>query len=388
MQIDFKALEQALAPIKEIGQGELTFDAGTTPVTLRILLPVEELEVQRFAGVVFENASEDTTETEQANNAISYLDKFRTATLSYSMIQVGGLDLRDADFVATGEKLDNGADIKVPRHKALKQLIEAWPRAVLVRAFHKYSELLNQVEAKAEKAIVFQPSNYEAEIERLEGRVADLKEAQEKEKADSEEAFSARVKAVASQTEGTQPEPAQTPEPDEPVLDPQQAMSPVHRRTGPISPGAAPPPMVSGIEQPTAPPARRKNPPKPDSSFINDEDDDAMNAALDAEHARIMARRRAAATGQAPMSEGSALETIHPQTRNRRPPHQAAAQVEDEVGAVRPVAEQMGELDGKPVFKMPTQELSTPASRGAGRAVVNQAVDQQKNPRFRPPNKP
>ena len=73
MQIDFQALEQALAPIAEIGQGELTFDMGATPVTLRVLLPAEELEVQRYASEVISARGEG----DDPNDAVDYLDRFR-----------------------------------------------------------------------------------------------------------------------------------------------------------------------------------------------------------------------------------------------------------------------------------------------------------------------
>ena len=52
--ITLSALEAALAPIEEIGQAEITFpvetERGPLEVTLHILLPEEENEVQRYAA--------------------------------------------------------------------------------------------------------------------------------------------------------------------------------------------------------------------------------------------------------------------------------------------------------------------------------------------------
>jgi hypothetical protein len=390
MQIDFKALERALAPIEKIGQGELSFDAGGTPVTLRILVPAEELEVQRYAGVVFQSDEGK----EDANSAVEYLDRFRTATLSYALIRVGDYDFGDVEYIETGEQLENGTLVRITKHKALRQLIVRWPRAIMVRAFHKYAELLNTVETRAEKAINFVPSDHDAEIERLEARLTDLRATKAKEESDSQEAFSARVKAVAAAPDSAQEQVVEPPaDPDEPEVDPDQAMSPVHRQA-PISPAAAPPPPAerAASPQPQSEPTPRRRAPQTASSFIDDSDDDAMNAALDAEHRRIAERRQRAAVGQPPVDEGSGLQAIHPQTR--QPPHMAARAAEEEVGvlnAARQQATEVGEIDGAPVFRMPGQELATPSQRGPANRVGLNPVSEQggsNNPRFVRPNKP
>jgi hypothetical protein len=391
MQIDFKALEQALAPIEKIGQGELIFDAGDTPITLRILLPSEELEIQRYAGQVFVGKEGE----EDSSTAVEYLDRFRTATLSYAIVEVGGQDFRDVEFVETGEYLDNGQPIKIAKHKALRQLIPRWSRALLVRCFHKYSELLNTVEANAEKAIDFTPSDHDAEIERLESRLKELRATKEREQQSNEEAFSARVRAVAAASGPTEIVPQTPPaDPDEPEINPEQALPAAVRRAGPISPASAPPPAAvrPPAPQPQAP-AHRPAPPVADSSFINPDDDEGLNAALDMEHRRIAEMRRRHLEGQAPVSDGSALEAIHPQTAGRRPPHIDARMAEEDIGVLDASARQareVGEIDGKPVFAMPSQELGTPSHKQPGRPVVNQTPEAggSKNPRFIKPTRP
>jgi len=121
-----------------------------------------------------------------------------------------------------------------------------------------------------------------------------------------------------------------------------------------------------------------------------------LDAALDAEHHRIAMMRQRAAQGKAPVNEGSALQTIHPQLR--RPPHIAAQEAEDEVGVLQASAEQarlLGDMPGQPgvpVYQMPVQDLGTPGARPQGdpRQALNSQPEAggSSNPRFTRPNKP
>jgi hypothetical protein len=386
MQIDFKALEQALAPIEEIGQGELTFDAGSTTITLRVLLPHEEVEAQKFAAQALNEADEGE------HSAVDYLDRFRLGILSHAVIAVGDQNFRDAEFIETGETLANGAKVKIPRYKAMRQLLTRWSRSTMTACYAKFSELVTEKEREAEEAIEYEPSSIPAEIDRLNQRISELRSQMEQEEAAEKTKFSEKLAEMTPATDVPVPPPQPEPErdPDEPEVNPSQAMSPVHRQ-GPISPAAVPPPQASSIEQPTAAPPRPRVPQPADSSFINDEDDDAMNAALDAEHQRIMERRRRAAAGETPMNEGSALQTVHPQLSGGRPPHMDAREVEEDVGLLNARAEHLGEMDGKPVFKMPDQELGTSTRQRPAappRAALNPTVVGESNPRFRGPKKP
>ena len=424
MQIDFKALEQALAPIAEIGQGELTFDAGGTTITLRLLLPQEELAVQKYAAEAMEGETD-------SNSATDYIDRFRVSCLAHSVVAVGDYDFRGVDYVQTGETLGNGTPVKIPRVKALLTLIGRWSRPILVAAFKKYNELLNTVQTRVDKAVEFSPSDRDAEIERLEERLAELKLAKEEEAQKVQNQFAQRVDAVASagevQTmrespgsfparkplaaadedeEADEPEPARAPAPPPAPAPP----IPVPRRAGPVIPqqaappperGAVPPQGVVHVPPPTeAPPVPRAAPPRADSSFINAEDEDGMNAALAAEHDRLMDMRRRAAQGQRPQSDGSALDMVresqpHLQQPRRRPPHQDAVETEAEVGFVGAAAQRARELgatpDGVPVFAMPVQDLDTPAARNRpDRGALNPQTQGggSTNPRFQGPRKP
>jgi hypothetical protein len=387
MQIDFKALEQALAPIAEIGQGELTFDAGGTQITLRVLRPAEEVEAQKFAAVALEGEADHA--------AVDYLDRFRLACLSHAIVAVGSQDFRNVDYVTTGETLDNGVAVKVPKHKALQMLLARWTRAALAGVFTKFHELLTRTELDAEKAIIFEPANIPSEIDRLNQRITELRSEMEKATAVEKTKFSetvSRVEAqVASQMQVPVPEKVET---QEPISEP----TPV-RRAGPVIPQQAAPPM----ERPTtmAPPPRVDAPvsaPPPsraDSSFVDTADDDSMNAAMNAEHQRLMDMRQRAFEGRS-QSDGSALDTIHPQLQQRRrPPHQDAFETEEDVGLTAALAQRARELsptaDGIPVFAMPAQDLDVPMTqiRPDKRALNPQiAHGGSTNPRFQGARKP
>lgn len=396
MQIDFKALEQALAPIAEIGQSELTFDAGGTTITLRVLRPFEEVEAQKFASKALASGEEQA--------AIEYLDLFRLGCLSHAIVAVGDQDFRDVEFVTTGEKLENGTFIKVPKYKALRQLLNLWTRSALSGVFTKFHELLMKTEKEAEKAIIFEPANVPAEIDRLHQRIAEMKAELEKAELVERTKFSDKV-AQAQSLVGGSPSNQQA---DAPVS---EAQAPAPRRTGPITPQQAAPPEERQAapqqvpqssqpqERPQHHPAPVAPPPRADSSFINADDDDGMNAAMNAEHNRLLEMRRRAATGQRPMDEASALETIHPQLQpqqaRRRPPHQDAAEVEAEVGYTDAVAQQarhLGQMDGKDVYAMPAQDLDMPGPRSRpDRGALDPKVPEgggSKNPRFQAPRRP
>jgi len=413
MQIDFRALEEALAPIAEIGQGELTFDMGGTPVTMRVLIPSEELAVQRHASTAL--ADDDSKD---ANDAVDYLDRFRIATLSYAIVAVGQLDFRDTEFIETGDKLENGKAVKVPKHKALQTLVGRWSRSLLTRAFRKYSELSNQVDHQADKAIQFEPSDRDAEIERLEEQLKELKATKDRESQKNLDIFSQKMATAVALSDNSermtenlrkvQAGSTDTPEPEIPEDSQVEAPAPapVPMRRGPISPQQAAPPADRPVPTPHQVEKQRQEirppPPRADSSFINPEDDDSMDAALEAEHQRLLDMRRRNAMGQPQPDDGSARtgaprrqqmpEAITP--ARRRPPHMDAAEAESAVGLMPAVAQQarhIGELDGKEVYAMPAQDLEVPAARiRPDRSALDPQAGEggSRNPRFQSPRRP
>ena len=167
-------------------------------------------------------------------------------------------------------------------------------------------------------------------------------------------------------------------------------------RTGPVSPQQAPPPERQGSPplRPTPEqPVHRASPRQPESSFINPDDEDGLDAALDAEHNRIAAMRRRAAEGEAQPDEGSGLQQIHPQMGGRRPPHLDAREAEAEVGVLEGTrqAARTTEMEGTPVLDLPAQDLGVQAPpQSGGRVTVNPAKESggSRNPRFTPRKQP
>lgn len=172
MKLSLQELKAAMSPLSEIGKGELAFDVNGLTLVLRALSPEEEIHVQRYAR----QALTDGDVTDQTN-ALEYLDRFRICSLGYSLVQAGDIDFRGVEFIETGEKLANGTAIKVRKHEAVMQLVQAWSRNMVNAVFKKFGELQNRVEKEVEGLIEFDDVDYDAEIARLEDRVRELKEA-------------------------------------------------------------------------------------------------------------------------------------------------------------------------------------------------------------------
>jgi hypothetical protein len=409
-----------MAPLAEIGKGELTFEVSGTTISLRALTPEEEIQVQRFARSVL--AEGDLTD--QAN-ALEYLDRFRNGSLGYSIVQVGDLDFRNVEFIETGEKLPNGTAIKVHRHEAIQQLVGTWSRNMTVAVFKKFGELMNQVEKEVDGLVEFEPVDYDAEITRLEERISELKEEKarlngseddprtnlRKQVATSGKSFrrphqgsAVPVDLTKDQTNTVQEaETVSVPsavdreiifddgeaqfkerEVKEPVQEPLPPVEVPAEKSVPSGPRKAvfarenvkvPPPTPAAVEAATkqvvpddfvklaeSHPEGEPLPPLSDvmSSMVDMTDPEAAEKAVEVETRRIMEMRANAARV------------------GRPPPHMAAKQVAQEIE--RPVA--AGLKDGVEVYKMPTETLTdrkSPESTSSPAPVRSNV-----NPRFKP----
>ena len=168
--VNLKDLKSALSKVADLGSQERSFEVNGTKITLRVLRPNEEIEVQKKA---MEALSEDG-ETNQVT-AADYLQRFRIATLSHAIVAIDSLDLRNVKHIETGETLANGVSIKIPKHEALENLVSEWGRDMLSSVFKKFGELTEFVEAQVEESIVYEPEVLDKEIERLEERLEELK---------------------------------------------------------------------------------------------------------------------------------------------------------------------------------------------------------------------
>ena len=402
MQITMEALASALAPIEQVGHGEVTFDVGKIPVTLRVLVPEEETEVQRFAQQAFVGEAGKAGDN---ITAMDYLEKFKLAVLSYALVAAGDQDLRGVEFIETEEVLKNGQKVKLPRYLAMRQMVSKWSGPVRLAMFKKYTELLGRVEKQAEAAIEFEPSNIDAEIERLEKRMAQLKA--EKERANkpvTETAFSQAAKGIAEIDETERinaddkvtatelakaqdeakaqeaPQAAAIPPVARQPIYPHQGMPPAGRQQTPASrPPEAPPPQAAPPSQVALPPEQAPLADVQDS-FVDPSDKDEMDNAIASENRRLADARSRVGLGLPPAPEGSARSSV------RRPPHMGAAEAAREVGGMAQ-AEFVGERDGLETYRLPAEEMTRRPVAPAPPASFNKPAptDKTLNPRFRKP---
>lgn len=411
MQATLDALEKALAPIEHIGREEATFEADGVKVTLRVMLPEEENEVQRYAAKALPAPLGDEDEVEQATSVdqLDYIERFKVAVLSHALVAVGTSDFRDLKFVETGEELDNGKKVKIEKHVALRQLLQKWSGALRTRLFQKYAELLDVMEKKAEEAIEFEPSDIDTEIERLEKRLEKLREKQERGKPSVASGLKAQITAI---NEMENPLPGdETPESPEAPQEPQEPQEPqaeakprkpiVPQATAPVPPQRAqaapkksqgPTPIPEDVLPPQT--AGTPIPPEMPGSLVDTSDPDNLRAAVADEEARIIERRRrqkaleqaeAEAREEVERGEEDALDGPPDPTVRRRPPHADAADVDATMGF-----QDAGRVNGVQAFRLPPEPLTRSQAQQSPppKAPINQAKPRgSKNPRFRPANK-
>jgi hypothetical protein len=176
--LDLSILENALAPLSKIGADEITFDAEGISVTLRPLIPEEEVEVQRYAQEALSgHQNKDGTDRYAA---LDFVNRFRKEALAYAIIAVGDLDLHEVEYVATGEMTQSGKPVRIPKHVAMRQTISKWTRTMLQVAFAKYGDLMSKIEEKTMKLVEYDPADLDAEIQRVEKRLSELKAEKER----------------------------------------------------------------------------------------------------------------------------------------------------------------------------------------------------------------
>ena len=411
--LDITALEAALSQIEEVGQGEATFDFNGIPITMRVLLPKEELEIQKYASVALEEGSDESAQT------VDYLDRFKISLLSHSIIAVGDLDFRDVEFVATGEALPNGKQVKIHRVEAVRKLAQRWSRPSILMLFKKYSELLEAVEKKAEEAVEFEPTDFDSEIERLENLIAEVKSKKEAEHValGHMNPIRAQIKDFADLTApGTGPTPtiteidpnkASTEKPHEASTEKPQNVSNDGERRSSIPQQAAPPSDVR--QEYEVPPSDEEftdfvdpeegAPPletdvleemsKEDvlshipDSFMDGGDIDDVQSATEVEHTRLLRQRQLQQQREQATREATTTHTAAP-TPGRKPPHVGAQQTSDNL------SQSSKTVDGQPAYNVGGGEITGPRPQLGADPNLNVDGTEPlgtRNPRFRPPNK-
>ena len=175
MPVDISQLKQSLNKIKQIGYQEDTFDVDGMQLTLRTLASYEEVEADQWAGEALEEAN-----GEQDVAAFNlWMDRLKIGCLSYSIVAIDDLNLREEEYVQDGVD-QNGKAILRPRHEAVRKLVASWSRTLLQVVFSKYGELLSQAESEIFKRIHVEPHDLDSEVQRLEARVKELRDLQDK----------------------------------------------------------------------------------------------------------------------------------------------------------------------------------------------------------------
>lgn len=354
--ISLKSLQSAMAAIADVGRGESTFDVAGTSVTVRLLLPDEEVSVQREASKVLEDVPDG-----DHFGVLQYMDAFKVGILSRAIIQVDTIDLRSVDYVETGEVLENGKAVKEPKALAMRGMVDSWTRPPRDILFRKYVELMVRIEIKAEAAVSFDPTDLDTEIGRLETRLTTLKEEKAKRENVDKSGFLSQAQAIverdneqAGKTDRDMTSVIAQQGRNAPDIDPEMAakidesvFGSVPAKRAPIIPTKiAPPPInrpaqqpahaqvapqvqnAQAVQQPTQ--SYRPTAPYDPLADVQDsfaDDDDSVDAANRAE---AMRRQRLGM----PLTNN----VLQPQQQTRQPPHAHARQVAAEMADTPEVA--------------------------------------------------
>ena len=354
--MNLQELRGALQPLQSFGTEELTFDVEETIVSMRPLLPKEEVSAQQYAASLLEEDEADDADEDRVlsrASALRYFDQFRTEVIAYALMQVGDLDLRGISHIETGETLENGTAVRVPKHIALRELISAeWSRAMITICFSRYGDLVTKIAEKADKIAKSSVADLDAEIERVEKRLDDLRDEREMRAAGDPSVTTQQIRSLVAAGEALEQEIDQTID----VARAERKAADAIRRAamegldaedaeadddGDLEPEPAPEPPPPEPRQSVIPPRAvppTKKVPRPDidtppgfvSSFADPEEDPH---ALDADEARIKAARRYAAQAARDEITGDPL-----------------AQAE-QVGTVKQGGKDI------PAFKLPTTDL-------------------------------
>jgi hypothetical protein len=357
--LDMQALEAAFARIGEIGKGEIEVEVDGSRVVLRTLTPEEDVEVQRFAR------GEGIDELDN----ITLIERFKRATLGYAIVQIGTLNLRGVSSIPTGESLDNGIPVRIPKHEAVRRIATKWSRHATTIVFQQYAELVKRVEDDANARVKFDTSTVDAEIERLESRLTDLR----------------KMQAVATKVEGSSPSDLVEAE----ATLSQTAIHPAPRqRVLPTT--AAPPPRAQPQPEPEV--EQQPDPDVEQQTAFDNIRSSVGDFSLDdiaAEEQRLLEARALRARKSDEAMHATPLPSV---PQGRTPPHLAARAVQEEVGGSLDAATAALPVGGVEAFRMPPVNLTDrgrsntpPAPARSQRAPsVNQAPNAAPtNPNFR-----
>lgn len=334
-------LKKALEPLVELSRAETSFDVMGTTVHLRLLSPDEELQCQQEAQqFISEVEDDDEVEDLSRTRAIRFLDGFRLSILSRAIVQINDLDLRDLQYIETGEELANGVKVKVLKTQAVRDIIIKFPRQIQVFIMQKFHILTESVNVVVDDNLVSDFSDDDAEIQMMEEELQRKKNAINNKKeavqqddvrklmrttAKQSESFVNERLNTAKDIEKTSKEAFQEAEKEVFEEEPQEEIIERTRTRTPITPISATPPSVG-----SQPPPSRTEPEETQEQ-------------------------------ESPKPEPNIFQ-------------------EQEMPPQRP--KPSGLQDGIEVYRLPTQSIG-----GGTTTTKNTQTTDSRNPRFRPPQK-
>jgi len=162
----FNEIEDAFNDLIQIGNIEKKLTIGKIDIVLKTITPADEIEIQK---VISSYRNDDTL-------AIEFIDAFRKETLSRAIVEINGKDLRLVSIIETGEKLDNGVSIKIPKNEAILKMLDKLPRNILSHLFNELTALTEQSEKQIEQFLQVKDKDLLVEAEILENRANALKQ--------------------------------------------------------------------------------------------------------------------------------------------------------------------------------------------------------------------
>jgi hypothetical protein len=388
MGLTFQQLKEAMAPLSQIGKEELGVDVGGQFLVLRVLQPGEETAIQRYARAALTEG-----EAQDQMSVLEYLDRLHTLTLGYAIVQIGDVDLREVPYIETGEKLPNGVAKKEHKHEAVKKIVAEWARPMTQAVFKKFGELVAKSETTVEKLIEFDEVDVDAEIARLEEKLADLRELKSRKdlavkdprSMTKTQLLSSTPSKLATSTAGTSEAPIHQGS--------TQGVEPLVVAPGPEVPrelAEETPGESESLEPRLTSPKERKSvlgdvptrkawvaeatktePLDPLHGVESSFQDLTDPKVIEAENQKILERRSLPPQGQRPphLSAREAYENLTPQGQEGK--------------GSDPVQE--GKRDGVDIYRLPVQSLSD--RKGPPQGPVRPPAQGTVNPRFRPPTR-
>jgi len=153
----------ALSKAQRIGIEEEQFVVAGIALTLKSLRPDE------YAAVIAEC---------DGLGDVDYLTAYQVGHIIRSIVEVNGVDLREADFVEVQETAPDGQPktVKLERHDYLrKYLVGSWGKEVVFVVYQKFGDVVSTAEENAQKGVEFRVQDETAE-DKYRRIMGDLKE--------------------------------------------------------------------------------------------------------------------------------------------------------------------------------------------------------------------